>query len=371
MHSQDTIYGLKAFAIVCWILAFLFLCYTISQHSHISKAVVLVKESVRAFFALKFLLVFPFIKFAGFAAFLVVWCAYALCVACGGSLARAEAANGLEVWTFEYDGAANMAKIIFLLFMFVWTSQFIVAFGQITIAKAVYQWYVGDDGPCAVLCSLLSTIFCHVGTAACGALAVPLFKIPRALFMWMEEKGERRDPGRRSFLRTYCCCLRCCIDCTNGFLKYLHKQAYIQAAVHGCDFWPAAREAYEMLARSPGLVRAVHSVEHLVLLLAQLLVAVAATLAGYLLLDQYYGDAVSTLAAPCALVFVLALTTAHLFSETLGMVVHTLLQCYLMDLPEGRHADKHPQLYDSLAALSDDAFDSLARNDVEARGGRT
>ncbi|CAM9614146.1 unnamed protein product [Heterosigma akashiwo] len=64
MHSQDTIYGLKAFAIVCWILAFLFLCYTISQHSHISKAVVLVKESVRAFFALKFLLVFPFIKFA-------------------------------------------------------------------------------------------------------------------------------------------------------------------------------------------------------------------------------------------------------------------------------------------------------------------
>ncbi|CAM9614076.1 unnamed protein product, partial [Heterosigma akashiwo] len=55
------------------------------------------------------------------------------------------------------------------------------------------------------------------------------------------------------------------------------------------------------LARSPGLVRAVHSVEHLVLLLAQLLVAVAATLAGYLLLDQYYGDAVSTLAAPCAL----------------------------------------------------------------------
>merc|ERR1711881_452616 len=98
--------------------------------------------------------------------------------------------------------------MIYDLFMFLWTTEFIQAISTMTVAGAVSQWYfaaeeidedddvatkgktshedTGNMYPC--LCSWWTSIRFHMGTAAIGSLLIAIVQTVRVLFEYIEHK---------------------------------------------------------------------------------------------------------------------------------------------------------------------------------------
>ena len=108
-------------------------------------AIAVVKEAARAVGDLWLLTAFPVLQCAGLLCFMVPWLVYAFYLASSATIETQEVAfgdDGMTVTTksFAYSQDQKYAAL-YLLFCFFWSSEFIVALGQIVVALAVSTWY--------------------------------------------------------------------------------------------------------------------------------------------------------------------------------------------------------------------------------------
>lgn len=92
---------------------------------------------------------------------------------------------------FQY-GSTGAPYAWYMLFVLLWTAQFIVAVGQITLALAVSTWYFTRDKGAigsGTLCRAMNvTTRYHLGTAAFGSLIIAVVEFIRAVIAWMQKK---------------------------------------------------------------------------------------------------------------------------------------------------------------------------------------
>jgi len=103
--------------------------------------------------------------------------------------------NGYNITYQTYKlSSSDQQELWFLLFCFLWTTEFILALGYIIISIAVAGWYFStpDDrnieGSRLLCRSLYQTIRYHMGTAAFGSLVIAIMEFIRMIILYIEKQ---------------------------------------------------------------------------------------------------------------------------------------------------------------------------------------
>ena len=264
---------MRVLAFIGFVLTVLYVCLLCVMRKRIQLALGIVKEASRALAAMPILTIMPVIQAAGIVVFLVPWTIYAVYLASSGDIKvhSTTDAGGDETQykTMEYDKNTRLA-FLYLLFCWFWTSEFILAIGQIISGMSIAAWYFNRDkkaeGNGTVIWSFKTTMIYHLGTAAYGSLVIAIIKTIRAVLAYLQKKAKKS--GNKLAL----CVLRvlqCCMWCVEKCMRFLNKNAYIQTAIYGYSFCKACRNAFFLIARNVLRVIAVSYVSDFVLLLGK------------------------------------------------------------------------------------------------------
>merc|ERR1712167_256278 len=185
--------------------------------------------------------------------------------------------------SFAYDTNTNYA-FLYMMFAFFWTSQFIIAMGQLIVAMTIASWYFTKDRSTIgneTFFWALKASWIHAGTAAFGSLVIAIIKFIRYLLTKLQKNLKKSQNSAAIFIMR---CLQCCMWCVEKCMKFLNKNAYIQTAIYGYGFCNAARSAFFLLLRNIARVYVVSKISDFILFLCKLLIPVATTFLAYLVL---------------------------------------------------------------------------------------
>lgn len=147
VHSDPEVLTMKIFAYFGWGVCGLYFCLIVVLRKRLSLAIGVVKQASRALANMPTLLALPLLQAVALTIFLVPWVIYILYLASSGDMKVKQGTyeyNGNDVTysyrTFSYTVNARYA-FLYMIFCWFWTSEFILAFGQIVIALSFTAWY--------------------------------------------------------------------------------------------------------------------------------------------------------------------------------------------------------------------------------------
>jgi hypothetical protein len=147
VHSSKEIICMRVFAYFGIIGTFLYVCVILVLRSRIQLAIGVVKQASRAITTMPVIMVLPVLQTIGITCFLIVWGVYVFYLASSGTIVTKTGVKaGIEYSyrTFEYTKNSKYA-FLYLLFCWFWTSEFVIAFGQLVIALSFASWYFTRD----------------------------------------------------------------------------------------------------------------------------------------------------------------------------------------------------------------------------------
>ena len=147
IHGKDEIITMRVFAYFGIIVTFLYVCLILVLRSRIQLAIGVVKQASRAMTAMPSIILLPIIQTFGITCFLVVWVIYVFYLASSGSVITktgTQAGIPYSYRTYSYTTNSKYA-FLYLLFCWFWTSEFVIAFGQLVIALSFASWYFTRD----------------------------------------------------------------------------------------------------------------------------------------------------------------------------------------------------------------------------------
>lgn len=151
LHSDPEVLTMRVFAYCGMGVCFLYFCLMVVLRKRVNLAIGIVKQAARALAYMPTLLTVPIVQAIGLVLFLVPWVIYLVYLASSGDMQTVESTyiyNGAEVEysyrTFSYTNSARYT-FLYMLFCWFWTSEFIVAFGQLVIAMSFTAWYFNKD----------------------------------------------------------------------------------------------------------------------------------------------------------------------------------------------------------------------------------
>jgi len=332
--ADSTIFTAKVFSYVLFGLGGVVVLLVVFLRKEIQLAVTCVKEAARAIAAMPFMILFPIIQTAGFLAFLAIWLFWCIHLASLGEVVFKELPTDstLTVRWFEFDDFVENCGWYFL-FCFFWTSNFIVAMGEIVIAMCVGKWYFTRDKsslrPCMILQSMSIAMYYHIGTAAFGSAIIAIIQIIRAIITKIQKKAEQLDS---KVAQALLCCCQCCLWCFQKFMEFLNKNAYIQTAIFGTSFCTSAKEAFALIARNAKRVGSITYVSEVVLFLGKIFISCLTAGAAYMVMEsQELNDVVFSLTGPTVVIFFMAYFVGDMFLDIFEMSTATILQCFIAD----------------------------------------
>ncbi|KAL7520434.1 hypothetical protein ACHAWX_005161 [Stephanocyclus meneghinianus] len=347
-YGSYVLYGLA----VVWCVMMLFL------RKRVLLAIACVKEASRALSAMPLMTVFPVIQVLSLSLFTVVW---GVCMAYLASSGEIEAkcmcpifdqgfprfvddevtpAPTLAMSSNRFDGNYTCGEGcyvykeltystntkyagLYMIFVWFWTSQFIVAVGQLAVAVAVSKWYFSRNrrnvGNSTFMKSIFVVLVYHLGTAAFGALIIAMIKTIRAILSYIQKKATKSKLRLAVVLLKV---LKCLVWCLEKCLKFINKQAYIQTA---------ARMGFFLILRNALRISGVSIVSQVVLFIGKVFITVASTISGYYYLQIHFGDQLNSLMAPTLLIAICSYAVSEMFDEVFGMAISTILQCFVAE----------------------------------------
>ena len=345
-YDDSQALAMEVVSYIVFVIGALYLCLLLVMRERVQLAIAVVKEAARALSSMPALLGLPLVQAVGLILFMLPWMVYAIYLASSGDIVTISAidssGNSYNYKQFEYSTNTQYA-FLYMLFCWFWTSQFIIAYGQMAIAMAFVAWYFthekGNVGTGTVLWSVKTVTWYHMGTVAFGSLVIAIVKTIRAVLEYIRRKAEKS--GNR-FLVALMACLQCCMWCLEKFLQFLNKNAYIQTAIYGYSFCYACASAFKLILRNIMRVAAVSMVGDFVLVLGKVFISVFTTFIAYLALVNS-GNDLNGFILPLLFVLLLAYFVASMFTEIFGMGISTILQCFIADEemfePEKRFAE--------------------------------
>ena len=114
-------------------------------------AIGIVKEATKALNALPTLILAPLVQVFALCLFMVPWIIYVVYLASSGEMVNHQSTYAYQGVTYtytyrQYEYTENTKyAFLYMLFSYFWTSEFIVACGQLVIALAFADWYFTRD----------------------------------------------------------------------------------------------------------------------------------------------------------------------------------------------------------------------------------
>jgi len=353
VHVYAESMGMAILSYIFMACAVLYFCLILVLRSRVQLAIGVIKEAAKALASIPILILTPIFQVIAITIFLVPWIIYVIFLASSGEMVNhtgsaVDATTGLSesysYRTFEYTTNTKYA-FLYMLFCWFWTSEFVVACGQLVISLALSDWYFTQDkttvGNQSAFWAMGTTCRYHLGTAAFGSLIIAIIKTIRAVIAYLQRKAKQSGNKIAQYLL---CVLQCCMWCLEKVMKFLNKNAYIQTAIYGTSFCKSARKAFFLLLRNILRVMAVNMVAEFVLFIGKLFVPVVTVFATYLVIAYAYpSDQINGIISPLIFVAVLSYFVSSMFSEIFGMSIETILCCFIADeemfSPEKRFAE--------------------------------
>lgn len=338
----------------CGAIWFVIIC---CLRKRIILAIGIVKEAAKAVAAMPVITMYPVFQVLGVVIFLVPWSIYMMYLASSGEVvvecaelsadqmatsgyitstddATADSpgeCNGIMYKSFSYSAEMKYAGL-YMMFSWFWTSQFVIAMGQLVVAMSVSTWYFTRDkstiGNKTFFATMKKAMWYHMGSAAFGSLIIAIIKTIRVVVAYLQNKAKKSG---NAAAKAVLCAIQCCMWCLEKCMKFLNKNAYIQIAIFGYSFCKAAKKAFFLILRNILRISAVAIVSEFVLIIGKLFITVTATVAGYKYLEMNLIDQLNGLWCPTLLIILFAYVTADMFNEVFGMAIWTILQCFVAD----------------------------------------
>lgn len=341
LSSEQTVQALRIAAYALWAIGALCLVLLCVLRKQIVLAMGCVKEASRSISAMPIIILFPVLQAGGFIAFMVTFFYYGVNLASLGTLDTSEYTidspfgeqfdTTISVRNFEYNTFVERSAW-FLLFNFYWTSQFILALGQIVVAMSISKWYFARDkgyvGSMTVIKSLCSAVWYHTGTAAFGSLLIAIVKIIRAILTKLQKEAEQMN---RQVAKVLFCCCNCCLWCLEKFIQFLNTHAYIQTAVFGTSFCKSAREGFYLVMRNSARLSAITFVSWGVIFVGKLFITTITCGIAYFAFDEYLEEELHSPWGPIVFIGLIGFFVGGMFMNVFKMGINTVLHCFVAD----------------------------------------
>eukprot|EP00592_Proboscia_alata_P007421 CAMPEP_0194355902 /NCGR_PEP_ID=MMETSP0174-20130528/3750_1 /TAXON_ID=216777 /ORGANISM="Proboscia alata, Strain PI-D3" /LENGTH=665 /DNA_ID=CAMNT_0039125365 /DNA_START=68 /DNA_END=2065 /DNA_ORIENTATION=+ len=333
-HSDGEIQMLQILAYLVWGVGGVLVLLMCALRKRIQLAIGVVKEAAKSISAMPLLVAFPIFQCLGLLLFLLIWLVYSIHLASLGTLVPATIEmNDIAVTyrSFEYDEITYRAGWYFL-FMFLWTSEFIMAMGEIIIAMSVAKWFFSRDkseiGNSTVLDSITDSLIYHTGTAAFGSLIIAIITTIRIFLAYIQKRAK--NSGSK-VAQAVMCCLQCCMWCLEKFIKFVNKNAYIQTAIFATSFCKSAQNAFVLILRNAARVGTLTLVSEVVVIVGKLFICTITAGLSYFVIDHYLSEDLYSPVGPVIFILILSYFSGSMFMNVFTMAVGTILMCFIAD----------------------------------------
>ncbi|KAL4674740.1 hypothetical protein H8959_018674 [Pygathrix nigripes] len=328
------------FAIVSTGITAVLLVLIFVLRKRIKLTVELFQITNKAISSAPFLLFQPLWTFAILIFFWVLWVAVLL------SLGTAGAAQVMEGGQVEYKPLSGIRYMwSYHLIGLIWTSEFILACQQMTIAGAVVTCYFNrskNDPPDRPILSSLSVLFFyHQGTVVKGSFLIPVVRVPRIIVMYMQNTLKEQHGALSRYL--FRCCY-CCFWCLDKYLLHLNQNAYTTTAINGTDFCTSAKDAFKILSKNSSHFTSMNCFGDFIIFLGKVLVVCFTVFGGLMAFN--YNRAFQVWAVPLLLVAFFAYLVAHSFLSVFETVLDALFLCFAVDLETNDGSSEKPYFMD-------------------------
>ena len=364
-HSDSQIQAARIASYVLWAIGGLLVVLFCCLRKQVGLAMKCLKKTGKALGAMPLIILFPVLQAAGFAAFMVLFIGYGTYLASLGTLDTnthtvdvGPFSYLVSVRDFTYDQFTQNSAW-YLLFCLFWTSQFILALGDIVIAMACSKWYFSRDkgrvGSGTVFSSLCTSLRYHTGTAAFGSLLVAIVKMIRAFLAKLQREAKKTNS---KIIQAVLCCLQCCMWCFEKCLRFINKNAYVQTAIFGTSFCTSAKETFFLIARNAGRIAAISYVAGLTSFVGRLFITAVSAGLGYVAIEETYGEQLYSPLGPVFFVGLIAFFISGMCMAVFDMCTKTILHCFIADEEMGtgfadnkltEYVDKHGSDEDTCA----------------------
>jgi Plasma-membrane choline transporter len=335
--SSNTIHATTGASFVLYAIGGILVLLTCCLRKQIQTAISCVKQAGRAINCMTIILLVPVLQAVGLLLFMIVFGVYGVNLASLGNIIVTEIPLSLDgqqvvsVRSYEYsDFVENCGW--FLLFCLFWTSNFIVALGDMIVSMSVAKWYFTKNkltiGSWTVLNSVWQTIFYHSGTCAYGSLILAVIQLIRAMIARAQKAAK--DTNNKIAGAILCCC-QCCFCCLECCIKFINKNAYIQTAIFSTAFCKSCRQSFYLIFRNAARIAAITYVSSAVLIVGKLFISAVTTTMSYYFIVENISDDLNSVGGPVCVVFLISYWVSDFFMDVFDMAITTVLHCLIAD----------------------------------------
>lgn len=329
------------------VLAVLWASLVCFLRERIALAIGIIKESSAALIDMPLLCFFPLFQTFLFACFTAIWLLYSAYLISSGELTTyTDPVTSISYNYIHYDVNSQGAMLI-LVFVWLWTTGFIEAFGNLASSHAVLSWYFSEEQntSCKCSCSCLGLWLCggcssvlnsvqtcfryHLGTAAVGSFIVAIVRLFRVMLEYLKTKFTLNSSNR--LVKYTFFCLSCCFALFDKLLRYLSKHSYPQCALFGTPFCQSARHAFHLLYQNFGRFAAMHVIGDFVVLIGKFSISLSAAGLGYLYMTTTLSSSLHGVVMPTVLIGFVAFCTSTMFLGVLSSTSDTIMQAFIVD----------------------------------------
>lgn len=164
----------------------------------------LFEESGKCMLSLPGLTIPPLIAFGALLIFLVFWIIVVICIisstypsapnettmnSLNNSINIKQTSDSTKPFHIEYIDATWIKNMLWIYFVgLIWTSEFIFACQQFTLAGAVAFWYFKKKTDSPTIYAMGKLMKYHLGSVAKGSFVITIFKIPRLILTYLYTK---------------------------------------------------------------------------------------------------------------------------------------------------------------------------------------
>lgn len=346
MSQSDLIKTLQITAYVLWALAAILVCVLIYLRKRINLAIGITKAAAHAVSDLPFSVFYPIIQSAFYMIMMVPWACICMYLASmrEGVPDMFSIGDFYHIYYVKYTWSTTVFYWAwYMLFVLFWSSEFILAIGQLTLALNFSKWYFtaekGGGIKTGLLGAMCTATFKHAGTAAFGALLIAIVRWIRAVVMYVYKKLKQANMDSPLVKAAMCCC-QCMLCCVERCMKFINKNAYIQTAVFGYSFCKAAREAFFLILRNAARMFAMGVVSELAIIFCKMFVVLGIGISGFFACQLLYGDYLFSPLGIAVFISIIAWFIADMFLGVFGIAISTILQCFVADeemYPQGSY----------------------------------
>ncbi|KAK1924435.1 integral to plasma membrane protein [Papiliotrema laurentii] len=164
-------------------------------------------------------------------------------------------------WTPDSPACANSGScssskvaglIFYATFAYYWITQVVANVILATLAGGIFGgWYYfgprnANSGlpKRATLKAFVRSSTLSLGSIAFGSLIVTILELVRLLMQAVQQYQAAEGDMIGAILA---CCAVCCISCISGLIQWFNKYAYIEIALYGKSYIPAAKDTWRLM----------------------------------------------------------------------------------------------------------------------------